>query len=130
MKIREGVGTEGGSWFDENIHMKIGNGVKTFFWSDCSVGAIPLREKFRRLFDLSVFKDLTVVEMYSLGWGEGGDAWGWRLCLLAWEEDLVMECRSLLSNVTLQDFLTDASQWRPNVVDSYTMHGVYQLLMR
>ena len=29
------MGTAGGSWFDENIHMKIGNGIKTFLWSDC-----------------------------------------------------------------------------------------------
>jgi len=44
--------------------------------------------------------------MYSLVWGEGDDAWGRRRRLLAWEEDLTRECRSLLSNVTLQDFVT------------------------
>ena len=83
-----------------------------------------------RLFDLSVFKDLTIAEMYSLGWGEGGDAWGWRQRLLTSEEDLVRECRSLLSNVTLQDFVKDAWHWRPNVGDDYIVCGVYQLLMR
>jgi len=44
---------------------------------------VPLRERFRRLFDLFVFKDMTVAEMYSLGRGEGGVAWGWRSRLLA-----------------------------------------------
>ena len=85
--------------------MKIGNGFKTYFWSDCWVGAVPLRDRFRRLFDLSVYKEKTVVEMCLLGWGEGGDAWGWWRRLLAWEEDLMKEiylcflilfCRKLL----------------------------------
>lgn len=43
---------------------------------DCWVGAIPFRERFRRLFELSVNKDKTEVEMFSLGWEEGGE-YGW-----------------------------------------------------
>lgn len=35
--------------------------------------------------------------------------------MLAWGEELVGECRSLLSNVTLQDIVTDVWQRRPNV---------------
>ena len=31
MKVREGIGVEGGNWFEENIQMKIGNGLKTYF---------------------------------------------------------------------------------------------------
>ncbi|AES90772.1 hypothetical protein MTR_4g097730 [Medicago truncatula] len=34
----------------------------------------------------------TVVEMYSLGWEEEGEAWKWRRRLLAWEEGKVREC--------------------------------------
>ena len=48
---------------------------------------------------------------------------GWRRRLLAWEEDLVGKCTSLLSNVTLQDNITD-------VGDGYTVRGVYQMLIR
>lgn len=33
MKIREGIGVEGGSWFEENIHMKVGNSFITYFWT-------------------------------------------------------------------------------------------------
>jgi hypothetical protein len=50
--------------------------------------------------------------------------------LLAWEEDLVGECRYLLSNITLQDIETDIWQWCPTVGDGYTVCGVYQMLMR
>jgi len=42
----------------------------------------------------------------------------------------VGECRSVLSNVTLQDIVTDVWQWRPNMGDGYTVYGVYQMLMR
>ncbi|XP_024636360.1 uncharacterized protein [Medicago truncatula] len=83
-------------------------------------------ERFRRLFDLSVDKYMKVTEMYSLGWDEGGEAWGWRRQLFALEEDLGGECRTLLSNVTLQD----VRQWHPNVGDGYTVCGVYQMPMR
>jgi hypothetical protein len=68
--------------------------------------------------------------MFSLGWGEGREAWGWRRHLVAWEEDLVGECGSLLSNVYLQDNVTDVWQWCPSVGDGYTVRGVYQMLMR
>ena len=47
-----------------------------------------------------------------------------------WEEDLVGECRSLLSNVTLQDIVTDVWEWLPNVGDGYRACDVYQMLMR
>jgi len=40
------------------------------------------------------------------------------------------ECRSLFSNVTLQDIVTDIWQWRPNVGDGYIVRGLYQILMR
>lgn len=74
VKIRERFEIEGGSWFEESIQMKIDNGIKTFFWSDSWVGAAPLRERFRRLFHLSVQKDKMVAEMSSLGWEKGGEA--------------------------------------------------------
>lgn len=46
VKIHEGIGVEGGSSFEKTIHMKIRNGLNTFFLSDCCVGA----SRFRRLF--------------------------------------------------------------------------------
>jgi len=50
--------------------------------------------------------------MHALGWGENGEAWGWRHRLLAWEEDLVVEIRNLLYNVTLQESGEDVWMWR------------------
>jgi len=74
VKIREGIGVEGRSWFEENISKHIGNGFNTYFWSDCWVGTVTFMERFRRLFDLSIHQDLTVGAIHALGWGEDGEA--------------------------------------------------------
>jgi len=48
-----------------------------------------------------------VAYMFSLGWGEGGEAWNWLRQLLAWEEDQVRECCAILSNIVLQPNTSD-----------------------
>jgi len=63
--------------------------------------------QFPRLFDLAVNKGVTVREMERSGWGVGGGAWEWRRRLLAWKEDSVLECLSLLCNIVLQDDTID-----------------------
>jgi len=130
VKIQNGIGVEGGRWFEESISKCLGNDFNNFFWSDCWVGTVSLMEIFRRLYDLSIHKDLSAGEMHALGWGEDGEAWRWRRRLLAWEEELVVEIRNLLTNVTLQDTEPDVWLWRPNIGDGYTVRGVYQMLMR
>jgi len=93
------------------------------------VGTITFMARFR-MYDLSIHQDLMVGVMHALGWGEDGEAWGWMRRLLAWEDDLVVEVRNLLSNVTLQEPDEDVWMWRPNTGDGYTVRGVYQMLMR
>jgi hypothetical protein len=61
-----------------------------------------LRERFGRLFDLSVNKSSTVAEMSSLGSEVGVDVWAWRRQLWVLEEDIVRECQTLLHDFTLQ----------------------------
>lgn len=39
VKIHEGIGVEGGSWFDANVKKVVGNGFNTYFWSDYWVGS-------------------------------------------------------------------------------------------
>jgi len=63
------------------------------------------------MYDLSTHKEFSVDAMHALGWGEDRDAWGWRRCLLAWEEELVVEIRNLLSNVTMQESNADVWLW-------------------
>jgi len=83
VRIHEGIGVEGGSWFEENITKSVGNGLNTFFWSESWVVSMKLRERFMRLYDLSIHKDKAVGEMKALGWGDEGNAWTWRRRLMA-----------------------------------------------
>ena len=53
-RIREGVGAGVGSWYEDNTRRIVGDGWNTLFWTDNWVGGVPLRIKFRRLFELSV----------------------------------------------------------------------------
>jgi len=41
------------------------------------LGGTPLCVQFMRLFDLVENKSSTVADMFSLRWGEGGEAWKW-----------------------------------------------------
>jgi hypothetical protein len=67
VKIQNGIGVESGSWFEENILKRLGNGLNIFFWSDCWVETASFMDRFRKLYDLSIHKELSVGEMYALG---------------------------------------------------------------
>jgi hypothetical protein len=61
--------------------------------------------------------------MFELGWG--GEAWKWRRKLWAWEEEMVVECRSLLLSVMLQ---VDIRTWIPDPSAGYIVRGAYHML--
>ena len=49
-------------------------------------------------------------DIYDRGWEDGGEVWRWRRRLWVWEEELVEECRILLTNVALQTNVSDRWQ--------------------
>jgi len=69
-----------------------------------------------------------VEDMERLGWGEGGNAWGWRRHLMAWEEESVRECSALLNNVILQENIQDYWRWLLDLIQGYLVHGTYRFL--
>jgi len=71
------------AWFRHNVSRVLGNGKNTWFWSEVWVGEVSLRDRFPRLFELSLFKDMSVFDMCHLGWGVEGRAWSWRTRLFA-----------------------------------------------
>jgi len=91
------------------------------------VAEIPLKIKFPRLFELAVNKECRVEEMWSMGWGDGGEAWVWRRRLLAWEEESLRECTILLSNIVLQDDVIDSWRWLLDLTSGNTVKGAYRL---
>jgi hypothetical protein len=58
-----------------------------------------IRVHFRRLFHLSLDKNISVAEMNSLGWGNNGGGWRWTRRLFAWEDKLLKECYLVLANL-------------------------------
>jgi hypothetical protein len=67
-----------GSWFSDNLGLKVGNGVSTLFWLDRWVSDVPLCDKFCCLYELSENKFSIVAPMFDWGWEEGGEALKWR----------------------------------------------------
>ena len=126
--IRSGVGLGEGSWFEENIRKVVGGGGSTYFWLDNWVGGVPLSVRFPCLFALAENKEVTVREMSRRGWMDGGDAWTWRRRLLAWEEELVMECSGLWSPIVLQDYVLDRWRWILDPINGYSVKGTYEFL--
>jgi len=112
----------------DNIVRKVGDGCTTLFWEDPWLLDVPLAASFPRLFDLSVFKLVTVWEMFMLGWGADGGAWRWRRRLFAWEEGLLGECVERLSNFVLQVDLADRWVWKLHSTHKYTVHSAYSYL--
>jgi len=128
VKIRDGIGGGDNGWFHESVVRRVGDGESTLFWHDRWCGDVALRERFSRLFDLALNKSITVKDMFLLGWGEGGGGWQWCRKLWVWEEDLLEECRLLLSDVSLQPFSYDVWQWLLDPSGGYSVRGVYDML--
>jgi hypothetical protein len=51
VNICDGVSSAVESWFPDNLRLKVSNGSSTLFWVDRWVDDVPLRVRFRRLFD-------------------------------------------------------------------------------
>jgi len=126
--VRDGNGAAVAGWFDKNIRRVIGNGSKTFFWTDNWLGGVPLYLQFSRLYELSIKKECLMEEMARGGWEVGGNGWLWRRRLLAWEEDSVRECASLLNNVILQENVQDQWRWLLDLIHGYSVSGTYRYL--
>jgi len=126
--IRDGIREEGEGWFAGMVSRRVGDGENTLFWLDRWVGNVPLCQRFSRLFNLAENKLVSVATTFSLGWEEGGAAWQWQRCMWAWEDELLAECRTLLSNVLFQPIVSDIWQWHPDIAGGYSVRLGYEIL--
>jgi len=56
-------------WFIGNISQVVGDGKNTLFWLAVWVGGVSFRDRFNRLYELSVLKGESVFNMHLLGLG-------------------------------------------------------------
>jgi len=115
-------------WFSDHVERVLGNGKHTLFWSDVWCGEVSFRVRFSRLFELSELKDISVFDMYHLGWGEDGEAWRWRRRLFVWEEEEVGELMLLLHTVRLQVDRDDRWRWTLEASNDFTVRSAYNFL--
>ncbi|RHN65973.1 putative RNA-directed DNA polymerase [Medicago truncatula] len=123
-----GLRSEG--WFFNNVSHLLGDGTNVLFWTDIWLGELSLRDRFSRLYELSLFKGESVATMKALGWDEAGEAWKWKRRLFAWEEESVAELTLLLHNVSLQAQQKDMWIWKADSSSSsYTVQSAYKMIM-
>ncbi|XP_039687874.1 uncharacterized protein [Medicago truncatula] len=66
--------------------------------------------------------------MECWGWVEGSNGWVWRRRLLAWEEESMRECITLLDDVVLHVHIQDRWRWLLDPVHGYSVGGTYRFL--
>jgi len=115
-------------WFIDHVSRSVGNGKQIVFWSDVWIGGMSFRERFSRLYDLSLLKDKSVFDMCQLGWGDEGEVWRWRRRLFAREEEVVGEFTLLLQNVILQVDKDDRWIWTLESSKALTVRSAYNFL--
>jgi hypothetical protein len=83
--------------------------------------------KYRRLFDFSTNKSISVADMCELEWEEGGEAWQWRRQLWVWEKEMLGECAGLLYDIVLHTNISDSWVWRDDTDGGYSVrvHMLY-----
>ena len=61
-------------WFSDHVSRSVSNGRNALFWVDFWNGGVAFSVRFNRLYDLSLEGDISVSDMFQLGWGVDGEA--------------------------------------------------------
>ena len=115
-------------WFEGHMLRRVGDGSEMSFWFDRWLREVPFCVRLRWLFDLTENKFMTVANLFSVDSEQWGDLWRWRRNLWQWEEEMLMERRTLLLDVFLSPNVSDRWVWLPDPSDGYTVRGAYNLL--
>ncbi|MCH96809.1 putative non-LTR retroelement reverse transcriptase related [Trifolium medium] len=114
------------NWFAQNVVKILGNGTSTRFWEDIWVGETPLKERFPRLYSISIQRAATVAEIYTVS---DSSQWSllWRRRLFVWEEELRLELLESIATITLSD-RDDRWKWVPDKGEVFTVNSTFLLI--
>jgi hypothetical protein len=116
-------------WLTETIVKKVGNGRSTSLWTDAWLGNFTLKDRFPRLYSISIAKDVMVAEA---GLREN-DNWrwalDWRRNLFVWEHDLLNELMLILNAVSLSA-TADRWVWLEDSSGDFSVNSCYCFLAK
>ncbi|KAK2446576.1 hypothetical protein QL285_017365 [Trifolium repens] len=117
------------NWFMQGVRKVMGNGMNTNFWCDVWVGSVSLRERFPRLFSISLQQNDSVSALR--GAEDGVERWNfvWRRRLFVWEENLLSDLREVINNVTLVNE-RDRWGWIPNAGGDFSVKSAYDTVVK
>jgi hypothetical protein len=97
-----------------------GNGEETIFWEDVWIGAIPLKERFPRLYNLTFSVYITVAKVFVEGWG----CIRFRRVLWGKTAQLWQDLKNLCSVAKLSDG-RDRCTWLLEKSGNFSMKSMY-----
>jgi hypothetical protein len=103
----------------------VGNGKNTSSWKDPWVNGDMLCNLFRRLLDLSLYKEVKVAEMIVEEEGVKKINWRWRRNLFEWEKEMVKVCSDLVLSVKRVYGEGDCWKWKD---ENYLVKDAYQVI--
>ncbi|XP_028113957.1 uncharacterized protein LOC114312000 [Camellia sinensis] len=114
-------------FFRSNAVVKLGDGRRIRFWSDCWIEGVCLRDEFPRLYSLSVDKEESVFMFHSNRDVYGNWVFNFRRSLFAWEEAELSRLLVLLSRPPLlRANVADCLTWNANTAGCFSVSSVYQ----
>lgn len=124
---KEGCGYQP-KWFSDGVKKSVGNENNTLFWIDKWVDGGPLRERFGRLFSLSMDKNGMVSDLIRGGNEVGVFKWRWRRELFQWELEPVGELENIISLAGFKRDGEDKWVWGKDSSGVYSVRSAYKWL--
>ena len=123
---RVASGEREGKWFEESISKVVGCGIRINFWEDKWLGGEILKDKFKRVYEISNQKNWKVAEMG--GWE--GDEWLWNLVwrrnFFEWELPLVNDFLQELGKSIIKQGIKDSWRWKHDPENGFTVKEAYK----
>lgn len=105
----------GPNWFNSEVVRRVGNGLNSSFWNDTWKGGRCFRDKYPRLFLISMQKEAKVGEIGLVSGQDIDWAFSWRRHLFMWEEEVLLSLKEDLEDTRLS---SQEDEWRWQLEDT------------